>query len=443
MNLSSEDIIGWVAAKCEALGADDYSIQLFYNDEGQARFSNGSLTITNRLLNKEVDVYIAKGRKRILGSLSSMKKESVTAFVEHLFSSLTAGGAESDFPRLPAGPFSYSYNGDFDPQVDHFDLAGNAAIAIEAAEEAGAKRVAGSLSTNHVRLWIRTSTGVDRSEERSRFLLNVRSFTDRDASGHGLSVSTTVKGFDPEGAGRVSGEGSKSCRHPREVEVGDYTVIFNPTVAADIVQRVGQSASAFGVDAGLSFLANQLGKTVAAEDFTLIDHGQIVNGVGSRSFDDEGVPTRSNVLIDRGVLKTYVHNSTTAAKQKAELTGNAGLIEPHVWNLEVAPGDYTLEEMIRETKKGIYVTNNWYTRFQSYATGEYSTLPRDAAWLIEGGELKHPVAGIRISGEIPRQLKSIDALGKERNWVKWWEVEVPTLAPALRIPNVRVTKASG
>lgn len=214
-------------------------------------------------------------------------------------------------------------------------------------------------------------------------------------------------------------------------------------MAANLIQHVGQATSAFNVDAGLSFFAGQLGKKVAVDGFNLVDHGQVRNGVHSRSFDDEGVPTRSNVLIEGGVLKTYIHNSATAAKHGAEPTGNAGMIEPRLWNLEVGEGTYTLDEMIEETKRGIYVTNNWYTRFQSYATGEYSTLPRDAAWLVEGGALKHPVVGLRINGAIPRQLTSIDAIGRERKWVQWWEVEVPTLMPAIRVPSVRITKATG
>jgi PmbA protein len=441
--LSKEETINWATSKCRDLGADDFSVLLYHSDEGQARFGNNSLTITNRLLNKELVVYMTKGKKRIFGELSTIDRGSVEKFVERLFRSMLAAGGESEFPHLPSGPFSYGFNGDFDPRVSEFDVAGQASKTIEAALSAGARRVAGSLSTDRYTVAISTSSGVNATEERSRFVLNVRSFTDREASGQGVAVSTNMDDFDVEAAGRTSGENAKLSRNPRQVEVGDYAVILGPTVAAELIGHVANSTSAFNVEAGLSFFAGSIGKEVAAEAFTLVDHGQIRNGLRSRSFDDEGVPTRTNSLIENGVLKTYIHNSTTAAKHKAALTGNAGLLEPHPWNIEVKAGSSTLEEMIRETKRGIYVTSNWYTRFQSYTKGEYSTLPRDAAWLIEDGELKVPVAGIRLSGEIPRQIREIDMIGKERRWVRWWEVEVPTLIPALRVPNVKVTKASG
>ena len=441
--MSKEETINWATSKCRDLGADDFSVLLYHSDEGQARFGNNSLTITNRLLNKELVVYMTKGKKRIFGELSTVDRASVERFVERLFKSMLAAAGESEFPHLPSGPFTYSFNGDFDPRVSEFDLAGHASKTIDAALAAGARRVAGSLSTARYTITISTSSGVNATEERSRFLLNARSFTDREASGQGVVVSTNMDDFDVESAGRTSGENAKLSQNPKQVEVGDYAVILGPTVAAELMGHVANSTSAFNVEAGLSFLAGSLGKEVASEAFTLIDHGQIKNGLRSRSFDDEGVPTRMNPLIEKGVLKTYIHNSTTAAKHKAALTGNAGLLEPHLWNIEVKAGSSTLEEMIRETKRGIYVTSNWYTRFQSYTKGEYSTLPRDAAWLIENGELKTPVAGIRLSGEIPMQIKEIDMIGKERYWVQWWEVEVPTLIPALRIPNVKVTKASG
>jgi PmbA protein len=106
-------------------------------------------------------------------------------------------------------------------------------------------------------------------------------------------------------------------------------------------------------------------------------------------------------------------------------------------------GQISLDDMISETKQGLFVTNNWYTRYQNYRTGEYSTVPRDAAFKIEAGELKEPVAGFRISDSIPRQLSNIELISKERTWIKWWEVETPTLAPAMMISDVKITRAVG
>lgn len=111
--------------------------------------------------------------------------------------------------------------------------------------------------------------------------------------------------------------------------------------------------------------------------------------------------------------------------------------------LVVNAGSQDLDAIIKDVKKGILVTNNWYTRFQNLRTGEYSTLPRDATFFVENGTIKHPVVGTRISDSIPRQLVNILALSKERKWIKWWEVSIPTLTPIMLLKDVLITKAMG
>ncbi|MFO7976905.1 MAG: metallopeptidase TldD-related protein [Candidatus Hydrogenedentota bacterium] len=102
-------------------------------------------------------------------------------------------------------------------------------------------------------------------------------------------------------------------------------------------------------------------------------------------------------------------------------TANAGLIAPHPWNVVVSPGDSSLEDMIREVDHGLLVTNVWYTRFQNYHTGDFSTIPRDAAITIDNGELGHAVTGIRISDSLPRLLTSITRLSRKQQQIHWWE----------------------
>jgi PmbA protein len=436
-----DEIVAWVAETASKLGADSYDAIAVKLHEGQARFSNNSMTILNELKLYDTSVYLTKGKKRILGSVSSTERDVVEKLVGRLYSSMISGASEADFAPLPSGPFNYSNLFELDRDHDQFDHAAYAQRAIDAAISAGASRVAGSLTSQHYKLHLRTSAGVEAADERTSYALNVRAFTDRDASGHSVAVATKASKLNPEDAGRMAGERASSCRSPRQVEPGKYTILFGRTVFANLIEAVGMSASAYNVEAGISFLPSKPGEEVGSRLFSLTDHGQIDGGVDSRSFDDEGVPTKTTRIIREGYLEGLLHNSTTASRFGTSTTGNAGLIQPHPWNLEVSPGDSTIEEMIRETKLGIYVTNNWYTRFQSYKTGEYSTLPRDYAFLIENGQLKYPVAGFRISDSIPRQLKAIRLMNKERSWIQWWEVRVPTLTPDALIDDVTVTRA--
>ncbi len=435
-----QEAIDWAISKAEQLAASEYAVTLYSTKSNQCRFSNNSLAIVNTLQTDELAIYMVKGKRRAVGSLSSLKKESVQKFVESLFVSMNSS-ADAEFASLPSGSFNYSHNGDIEKNIEDFDYVEYSSRAIDAAIKSGASRVAGSLLVENFSITQKTSSGLNGHDERTAFLLNVRAFTDRDASGHGLAVSTKYSEFDVESAGREAGELSKKSRNPKQIEEGAYTILFGKSLAANIIQHVGSAASYFAVETGLSFLPDKIGEKMAVEEFSLTDHGQIRGGIHSRSFDDEGLPTQTTELVKKGSLSSFLHNSTTASKVGAKSTANAGLIEPHPWNLEVGAGSSTVEEMIKETKKGIFVTNNWYTRFQSYKTGEYSTLPRDAAFLIENGEIKHPVAGFRISDSIPRELNSIRLIGKERRWIRWWEVSIPILQPDLLIDGVRITRA--
>ena len=232
-------------------------------------------------------------------------------------------------------------------------------------------------------------------------------------------------------------------REASEPEAGKYQVLLSPTVASNIVESVAGAASAFSVDAGTSYLAEKIGKRVAAEGFSLTDHGVVDGGLGGRVFDDEGLPTRSNRIIEKGVLRGFFHNLTTAKKWKTESTGSAGFVQPHAWNLEVGKGDSSYEEMVREMKKGIILTSNWYTRFNNYRTGEFSTVPRDGAYLVEGGKVVKSLKGMRAGDDLQRLFSSVTMLSKDREWIQWWEVDTPTLCPWMLVDGVNITRAYG
>ncbi len=110
-----------------------------------------------------------------------------------------------------------------------------------------------------------------------------------------------------------------------------------------------------------SFLAGKLGERVASENVTIIDDATIPGLFGTSPFDDEGVPSRRTVVIDRGVLKSYLLNTYTARKLGMRTTGNAargitGNAGVGHGNLFLEKGDRSPEEIIRGIRRGLYVT---------------------------------------------------------------------------------------
>lgn len=444
--MGPEESNRFALAVAEKLGADEAILITAISAERMARFANSSVTVTKNVNESGQVVYLAKGGRRIIGSSSNPEKRSLERFVGLLYKSMIGLPKDPGYVALPKKGRTFRPRSGHDRKLENPEalLPGYVSAAISSAEGEGAARTAGSLEAGVVSHHILTSAGSEGSETSSKILLNVRSFTDKEASGHGLSCSSTAAGFDPASAGATAGEHSKRMRNARQLkEEGRYQVLMSPTVAANLLALVGEFASAFAVEAGTSYLVGKMGKKVASESLTLTDAARGGGCLQPRSFDDEGQPTQSTEVIGGGVLRSYLHNISTAKRFGTTTTGNAGIIDPGPWNVEVSPGDSGFGEMVGEMKKGLVLTSNWYTRFKNYRTGEFSTVPRDGTYVVEGGEVKSPIRGIRVSDTLERMLSSIRLLSKERRWVQWWEVETPTLCPWVLVDGVTVTKAYG
>ena len=229
------------------------------------------------------------------------------------------------------------------------------------------------------------------------------------------------------------------ARNPSQGPAGVHNVVFDALPFAALVNYAVDSASAFSVESGLSCLADKVGQKVGQPSFSIYDDPRQQGAFHSTIFDAEGFPTQRTPLIEKGILKTYLHNSSTASRFNAKTTGNAGIFSPHPWNLEVEKGKMDLEKLISETKNGIYISNIWYTRFQNYSTGEFSTIPRDAAFMIENGELTKPINRIRIASSLPHVLASTSLLSSHQRQIFGWEVETPTFSVDAMVEKMQVT----
>jgi PmbA protein len=249
-----------------------------------------------------------------------------------------------------------------------------------------------------------------------------------------------MRDFKPEDAGARAGQVAKKAVNPVKGEVGSYDIIFDPYPFANLLNIAMDSASIFSVEAGFSFLGGKLNKKVASREVTLIDDGRMPRCLSSSKFDAEGVPARRNVVIEKGVLKTYLHNTSTAKKYGVKTTANAGLLSPKPWNAVLDKGSYSEKEMFEEVRRGLYITNIWYTRFQNYEKGDFSTIPRDGIFLIERGEPTKSLKEIRLNDNMLRMLQNTAAVAKKQEQILGWEVEIPVITPHVLVKGVKVTR---
>ena len=167
---------------------------------------------------------------------------------------------------------------------------------------------------------------------------------------------------------------------------------------------------------GASFLAGKLGQKIAGDNVTIIDDGTMPGGFGTSPFDGEGVPTRRTVVIENGVLKSYLLNTYTAKKLGLQTTGNAsrGL----AGTPGIGPGNYFLQpgardaasKSISEIKEGLYVTE-FLGHGANLVTGDYS---RGASGLwISGGEFAYPVEEITVAGNLKEMFFNISEIAND------------------------------
>lgn len=206
----------------------------------------------------------------------------------------------------------------------------------------------------------------------------------------------------------------------RRIPTQRAPIVFAPEVARTVIGSVFDAASGDAIWRQASFLAGKLGEQIGNSTLTIIDDSTMllangVGGFGSTPFDGEGLPSRRNVVMEKGVLRNYMLNSYAARKLGMKSTHNAsrGLAgAPGIGcgNLYLEPGMQTPEEIIGEVKAGLYVTSlmGFGTNI---VTGDYS---RGAAGLwIEDGQLTHAVEEITIAGNLGEMLKNVTAIAND------------------------------
>ena len=430
-----------IVKKAKALGADEVIAKTTIGKYRQARFSNNQVDITVAWNDYATDVALAWKKRLVATQIRNFQE--VDANIKKLLELVKVSKENPMFGGFAKGSFRYSKSKADEKLRDLENPTEYVFEAIDAAEKEASTKIesGGILFTKFEDSYLASSEGPTGVDSRSAIELSIRVFSQREASGHGVECSSTLKDFKPSRAGMKAGEIAKLAKNPKAGDEGVYDVIFDPLIFGSLLAVWASMASAFNVMVQLSVFVDKLGQKVAPEIVTLKDNPATYS-LANRAFDDEGVPTRETVFIDHGVLKTYLHNTSTAKIFKTKTTSNAGLVVPSPWNVEMNPGDANKEELFKELKSGLYLTNTWYTRFQNYAKGDFSTIPRDGIFSVEKGEIKQSLKDIRISDNALSLLNNIAGISKERQHVHWWsEADPPSLSPYVLVKNVHITKS--
>ena len=246
------------------------------------------------------------------------------------------------------------------------------------------------------------------------------------------AVSRHIDDLDsPSEVGKSSAKKAIQRLNPRKIESCKTPVIFDKRISDDLIGYLASAVSGNLIARGTSFLKDSLNKQIFSKDINIIDDPKIIKGLGSRPFDGEGLKTNKKEIVQNGVLKTWLLNTSTAKKLNLKSTGNAsrGVGSPpgiSTSNLFMANGINSYEDMISSTKSGFYATE-LIGMGVNIVTGDYS-MGASGMW-IENGEIQFPVSEITIASNLKDMFLNLSAAND-------LEFKSRSNAPTIRIENM-------
>ena len=337
-----------------------------------------------------------------------------------------AGVLESDdFAEICRGGMEYA-------QVAHFEGKGCDAtalkkIAIEIEKMAKEKdnRVTSVpyayASYSRSEIGLSNSHGVDLINVRGGYTVVCEAVAEANGSKYSGDSAQEALSAEDINLGKIVDEAVElavSAIGGRTVKSGQYPVVFSGRMAREILSCFQGVFSGDAAQKGLSLLQGREGEALAAPIVTLLDDPHREDSLHKSAFDDEGMPTQVKTLIENGVLKTLIYDMKSAAKAGCKSTGNgrkgsyAGDINVAPFNLILAPGAKTPQELLADIPQGLYITElKGMHASANAATGDFSLEAK--GFLIEAGKRGRPAEQFTIAGNFYEMLKDIDAIGSD------------------------------
>jgi PmbA protein len=328
---------------------------------------------------------------------------------------------------LPGGSELGALEGLYDPAFEAVGVERKVelAVALEQATRSAAPEIKGVDSAQYgdgVRTAaIASTTGVRGAYRRADAWLAVEALAQAGGvttAAYGLDIAKLPDLLDVEAAAREAATRAVRLLGGRKPASAKVPVVLDPFATASLLEVLGAALTADSVQRGRSMFAGRVGDAIAAGDVTLVDDGRRVDGLAAAPWDGEGVATGRTVLVEDGVLRRFMHNAYTAAKDRVASTGNAsraGFKSPpgvSPTNLFLEPGDEPADAILRRAGTGFYCQQIMGVHSGANPiSGDFSV--GAAGLMIRDGELAEPVREASIASTIPDLLTGIAAVGSD------------------------------
>lgn len=265
---------------------------------------------------------------------------------------------------------------------------------------------------------------------------------ENDDAQNGFSMMTArkVKDLCPVRVGEEAAQNALRALNARSIQSAHMPVILDPYVSTRFCAIIASMVNAESVQKGKSMFQGKIGEQVASGTCTIVDDAIMEGGIATAQFDGEGTATSKKVVIEKGVLKTFLYDQYTAGKDNVLSTGNGSrgsfrsLPAVGSSNFIILPGSQTPEHMRAGIENGLYVTEVMGMHTANPISGDFSV--GAAGIMIEKGEFTYPVRGATIAGNMTGFLQNIDAVGAD---LRFYGAKG---APSLRLKNLSIAGES-
>lgn len=446
MEEKSYQLMGFIKERVEKF-CNDWMIKAVLNNENQIRFSESQIDINKNWNEIKFILFLSQRRRTLDFTINDLRPQAIEKALSNCEKLLKIAKLNLNYKKMPEGPFDYKPIKICDDKVINLDEKAVDLVsdATEAALKEGASRVAGSFFYGYKKIIQNNSVGLKGSYNKTFLNFRIRAFAkDMYATGEALSCSTHLDyGFNAIDAGREAGTICKQAKGGKKGKPGIYNIIIYPKVSTELQAPTPSIAmNRYTQKMGLAWLVGKReGDKIANDNISVWDDGTANYGLGSSPYDDELVPTKKTLLINKGKIHKFYTN-TSLSERNQDSTGNAGITVPIPTNTVFSTGDYSLEELMEVSDKPtLLITSTWYTRYQSYAPpGSLSSLPKDGMFLIKNkGKILEPVRELRINSDHYHMLEHTIAMGKELKQVSTWLGTNPVFAPYMLIEGIKMT----
>ena len=428
--------------------AHETEVLAMEQDESLTRFANNCIhqNVTER--NIQITVRAVIGTKVGIAVTNDPRPESLRQVTARAYEVAGLQPDNPEFKGLPAAQAAMAVAA-FDAQVANCTPEERATrVAVVCKKAAAAEcSAAGSLTTSALSIGVANSKGIF-AEHQSTMADLSTVIMGNTSSGWAQSTGWRLNSIDPDALADEALSKVRLGANPVDFDPGEYAVILDPYATADLLEMLAfDGMGALAVQEGRSWMNGRLGQRIMAESVSIIDDGLSTDGIPC-PFDFEGVPKKVVAIVASGVPLTPIFDSFTAGREEGkQSTGHAtppspqGRFGPVPMNLFFRRGGATLDEMIRSTKLGLYITRFWYTRTVHPRDAVVTGMTRDGTFVVRDGEIAHAIKSMRFTQSYVEALKKTEAIGSTSRVLRSG-FGGATSVPAVKLGQFRFTSAT-